>query len=620
MNYLDVYYRALLDYRKNTSADRDCTNQRGAVAKANAKTDEIKVTRKICNIETDWIDAISEGLVHVEKAIKEERQFIRSNGEVIDIEKVKNVSKDSVEHLARHSNLITRYEEGEEIVPDRLYTVERLSDYAVYENRFLYMMLCYLRDFITVRYNKIIDLEHTYNGEMTMNKSIAMPKRNIDIKIELKEERKDDEFLKKRSTLSDLIVRIRDNLELVHSFLNTPLMQEVAKVPMLKPPVTKTNVLRMNHNFRGALALYEYVSAYDKDGYSVSEEVQRTSPLRLDTADELSEVVLLASFLAYEHGLNIKDELKASYDIEEERRHMEELRRHEEQLKAMRRRSTESAENAEEYMLMLEKRNRELEKETENMFRTREENEELKVQLLNINNERKSLLEQILNLNNKIDDINASHRSEIDSLNNEHRENMDALRKEEEERVEAARAEYEDAKKQIEGKVAEAQSECQARINETEARALEHKTQADMLVKNKEAQYKNLESAYEKILEARRISDARLIALRNESGLIHPYDDFTSESAFVELEYELDALKRFVKEQWKGAKKTIRKNAFADLRQEISAHRAAKKTSKSADISEEDSFYAQQRDMMDIPEGGDSDEQISYYDDTDDRG
>ena len=57
-----------------------------------------------------------------------------------DPEKVKNVSKDSVAHLARHSNLITRYEEGEDIIPDRLYTVERLSDYAVYENRFLYML------------------------------------------------------------------------------------------------------------------------------------------------------------------------------------------------------------------------------------------------------------------------------------------------------------------------------------------------------------------------------------------------------------------------------------------------------------------------------------------------
>ena len=150
MNYLDIYYRALIDYRKNTTEFRECENQRISTAKANAKDDKILVTRKICTVDTDWVDAIEAGLVHVEKAIREERQFIRSNGEVIDIEKVKNVSKDSVEHLARHSNLITRYEEGEDIVPDRLYTVERLSDFAVYENRFLYMLLCYLRDFITL--------------------------------------------------------------------------------------------------------------------------------------------------------------------------------------------------------------------------------------------------------------------------------------------------------------------------------------------------------------------------------------------------------------------------------------------------------------------------------------
>ena len=161
MSYLDTYYRALIDYSKNTLQDKDCGSQRIATTKANAKNDNVIVTRKICHVNTDWIEHIEQGLEHVDKAIREERQFIRSNGEVVDIEKVKSVSKDSVKHLAQHSNLITRHTEGEDIIPDRLYIVERLNDYAVYENRFLYMMLCYLRDFITVRYNKILELEHT---------------------------------------------------------------------------------------------------------------------------------------------------------------------------------------------------------------------------------------------------------------------------------------------------------------------------------------------------------------------------------------------------------------------------------------------------------------------------
>ena len=44
---------------------------------------------------------MEKGLVHIEKAIKEERQFIRSNGEVLPIEKIKHVSKESIEHLAK---------------------------------------------------------------------------------------------------------------------------------------------------------------------------------------------------------------------------------------------------------------------------------------------------------------------------------------------------------------------------------------------------------------------------------------------------------------------------------------------------------------------------------------
>ena len=102
MNYLDIYYRALIDYRRSTGDFRECMNQRDAVAKANAQGDSITVIKKVCTVDKDWVEAIEEGLVHVEKAIREERQFIRSNGEVIDIEKVKNVSKDSAEHLARH--------------------------------------------------------------------------------------------------------------------------------------------------------------------------------------------------------------------------------------------------------------------------------------------------------------------------------------------------------------------------------------------------------------------------------------------------------------------------------------------------------------------------------------
>ena len=114
----------------------------------------------------------------------------------------------------------------------------------------------------------------------------------------------------------------------------------------------------MNHNFRGALALYEYVTAYEGDGYTVNEQVQNIQPFRIDMADEFAEVVLLSSFLTYQYGMNIKADLQAAFEEEEERRAQEQKMRQREQIKALRRRIQESGESPEEYMLMLEKRNR----------------------------------------------------------------------------------------------------------------------------------------------------------------------------------------------------------------------------------------------------------------------
>ena len=145
MNQLDLYYRAFLDYRKLTAQDKESARQRDIVCHSNNDADKLEAIKYFCTINEDWINEIETGLVFVEKAIHEERQFIRNDGEVVPIEKTKHVDKHSVEHLSRHSEFISRMPEngGDDITPDKLYMIERDSDYAVYENRFLYMLLKY---------------------------------------------------------------------------------------------------------------------------------------------------------------------------------------------------------------------------------------------------------------------------------------------------------------------------------------------------------------------------------------------------------------------------------------------------------------------------------------------
>jgi hypothetical protein len=431
----------LVDYRAQTLERRECITQRNAVVKADAANDKLTLKRMICTVDTDWVDAIEAGLIHIEKAIKEERQFIRSNGEVIPIEKVKHVSKDSVEHLAKHSNLITRQTEGEDIIPDQLYTVERLSDFAVYENRFLYMLLCYLKDFITLRYNKILESSNTYDGNMTMSKKIKVNKRTICYDVSLKEERKDDEYLSEHNEAKEIIDRISILLKAVIAFLSTPLMEQVAKAPMLKPPITKTNVLKMNNNFKGAMALYEYVTSYTKPGYTIEVKVTDISPFREQAADELAETVLLSSFLTYEYNLDLKNTLQASYEEEEKRRKEEEYKKFLEKLEMIRRRVQKSGQSPEEYILMLEKQIRILENKCAKLDAALEEIDRLRASLAEAREEIASLRAQLEATREElayqkqkyIDDmaaLKAEYEEEIRRINEEHQAQIDALNEE----------------------------------------------------------------------------------------------------------------------------------------------------------------------------------------------
>ena len=159
MSEWNVFYRAFLDYKKKTAEDKNIKRLCDSIKAASTDDDCLESVRTYCVIDEDWIQIIEEGMDHVEKAVRAERQFIRKQGEVVPIEKLKHVSTDTVTHLARHSELITTEPLDDEVLtPEKLYMAENLSDFAVYENRFLYMLLCYLRDFINIRLDKILEL------------------------------------------------------------------------------------------------------------------------------------------------------------------------------------------------------------------------------------------------------------------------------------------------------------------------------------------------------------------------------------------------------------------------------------------------------------------------------
>lgn len=441
MSQFNSIYRAFCDYLKVSQNDKETNKLRQEIKKVNKEEDILVAKRLICHIEDDWIIAIEKGLEFVGNAIKEERQFIRTNGEIIPIEKVKKVSKASVEHLAKHSNLISRIPENERrgIIPDKLYIVEKLSDYAVYENRFLYMLLCHLQEFVSQRINKINEIINTYNGMVKMNKKIELKKRKINFVINFNEERKDNPYPIMDDDTKRTYNRIVDLASIIQSMLTCPLMVEVSKTPMIKPPVVKTNVLKMNNNFKNALALYDYISNYNKPGYSSEDVTKKFNPFTDEIADDFSEFVQLSSFLTFQYGNDLKDMFKKEWEAEEAK--LEEQRQHElsEKLKVLKRKISDSNLSLYEYMQMLENRNQYLEKQEELLKEANKKIEELEALIENKNQEIYDLKVEIKYLNGVIEEKN----KEIARLIEEYEAKIKALIEDYELKIKNLIADYE---------------------------------------------------------------------------------------------------------------------------------------------------------------------------------
>ena len=569
MNRLDVYYRALREYR-GVTAVRHCEDFRNAISGANTENDELTVSRHICTVETDWMDTIEAGLEFVEKAIREERQFIHSNGEVMPIEKVKHVSRESVEHLARHSNLITKERTDGDMIPDHLYSVEKLNDYAVYENRFLYMLLCYLRDFITLRYEKILDLSNRYDGVLKLNKTVVYHNRKMTYSVDLHDERRDDPVLRENNPAKSSIDRMDFMLKSVLSLLSTPLMEIAGKASRLKPPITKTNVLKMDNNFKGAMALYEYVVAYDRPGYSVEEKTLHLAPFSDALADELSEAGGMLSFLTYEYGLELNDKLKTRFDEAENRAREEEILRQTHRLEQLKRKLAKGEQSPEEYILELEKHLRVLQNDNRQLNAFRNRVTELEKLKESMSAEIEALTKSTELLHEQIAEAEIQHEREKTEMREEyedriyreitqHELEMSALRKDCESFI---RKSLEKQNSKILVLENEYKNQCEShekRCQEVEVRHQNEIQELKTKIQNAEEALSAVSAERDRLSEQNTVCKARIKVLRKENGEVFDANAFTSEEDFNELERELEAFVKFYDERWGITKKAIRK-------------------------------------------------------------
>ena len=160
----------------------------------------------------------------------------------------------------------------EETLPYIQKAIDEQESFAVYENRVLLILIHKALMFVDDKYSKMKDVPNDSYNNITMNRHLELNQQKLDFSVnyvnENHESLAEDLDVEDIESLSDFdrIRRIRQGL---NECLATPLMKEIAKEPQVKPPLTQTNLLKENPNFKKAVELWNFLDTYKKQGFEI---------------------------------------------------------------------------------------------------------------------------------------------------------------------------------------------------------------------------------------------------------------------------------------------------------------------------------------------------------------
>ena len=160
----------------------------------------------------------------------------------------------------------------EETLPYIQKAIDEQESFAIYENRVLLTLIHKALMFVDDKYSKMKDVPNDSYNNITMNRHLELNQQKLDFSVnyvnENHESLAEDLDVENIESLSDFdrIRRIRQGL---NECLATPLMKEIAKEPQVKPPLTQTNLLKENPNFKKAVELWSFLDTYKKQGFEL---------------------------------------------------------------------------------------------------------------------------------------------------------------------------------------------------------------------------------------------------------------------------------------------------------------------------------------------------------------
>ena len=264
-------------------------------------------------LDGSWVDVLDNAMFSIENIVNNPRRFIAEEDIIVDVSRAKRTTAKTVRHLSSNSQYVQNISADGEITPKKLLTSELNEDLAIYENRFVASLVHFAVGFVEKRYQDISAHSDSFtNTSAGITSHFVFGRNECDVKIDVnvKGEAKDKTLLQKNEELLEKILNVRKRLK---SMLTTNFMRTLDQAKPVRPPIVRTNLLKMNVDYNNAYKLWVFLSSYTQSGYSV-EVSSKNLPVSKSFYDDLSSVVamslqtvLLNRYLNQEEFDNVPD-------------------------------------------------------------------------------------------------------------------------------------------------------------------------------------------------------------------------------------------------------------------------------------------------------------------------
>ena len=229
--------------------------------KAKIKLDHItKVV--IREYDEECLKKIEDGLIAIDNIVRNPKQFLMVEEEIIPVELAKKVNKDSIKHLSSHSHLINRIEDDGMVMPTRILTALKDDTINLYENRFVRSLIINLVTFFDRRFSEFLD-DVDFSSMAKLDNKTLFTVKNSQVNLDLHMMVVTDNFNKDDIMKMDEVIRrvgwIKHTLAKLY---DSDFMKKLRDAKIVVGEIKKTNTIKGHPDYNICYHLWNYIMNY----------------------------------------------------------------------------------------------------------------------------------------------------------------------------------------------------------------------------------------------------------------------------------------------------------------------------------------------------------------------